>query len=69
MQPQDLDTSYNDGAVKGDGKGLPDKGTATGLNGDSYDADLSGDATNRKGRISGSTQSDAAFDNLPGKPD
>lgn len=68
MQPQDLDTSYNDGNVKGDKKPLPDKGTATGSNGDAYGADLSVDATNSMGQISGDTKSDAPFDNLPDNP-
>lgn len=65
MQPQYLDVEYNDGVVKGDSKAMPDKGTRTGMNGDSYDADLDVDATNRLGKISGSTKSDSPFDNLP----
>lgn len=68
MQPQELDTSYHDGQIKGDAKGMPDKGTHTGLNGDSYDADLNTDATNRMGKVSG-TKSDSPFDNMPSKPD
>lgn len=68
MQPQEFDTSYNEGQVKGDNKGVPDRGTSTGMNGDSYDADLNIDATNRTGKISG-TKSDSPFDNFPSKPD
>jgi len=68
MQPQELDVSYHDGIVKGDAKGMPDKGTQTGMNGDSYGADLGPDATNRKGGITGATHSDAPFDNMPANP-
>lgn len=35
--------------VRGDTKAMPDKGTSTGMNGDSYGAALGQDATNRKG--------------------
>ncbi len=69
MQPQELDVDYNDGVVKGDGKGMPDKGTKTGLNGDTYGAAINVDATNSVGKITGATKSDAPFDNLPDNPD
>lgn len=69
MQPQDLEVDYNDGVIKGDTKGLPNKGTTTGLNGDTYDADLSLDATNPLGKITGATKSQSPFDNLPQNPD
>lgn len=40
---------------------LPDRGTSTGMNGDSYGADLSVDATNRMGGMKSATQSDTVF--------
>lgn len=46
------------GIVMGDTKAMPNRGTSTGMNGDSYDADLSQDSTNRIVGISGSTKSD-----------
>ena len=39
------------GQVQGDDRPLPDRSTRTGLNGDTYGADLSPSATNRQGRI------------------
>lgn len=39
--------------VRGDTKAMPDKGTSTGMNGDSYGAALGQDATNRMGAING----------------
>ena len=44
---------------------LPDRGTGTGLNGSTYDADLSTDATNRLGSLK-DTGSDAASETCPG---
>lgn len=44
------------GDLQGDTKAMPDRGTTTGLNGDTYGADLSQDATNRQGSVS--TKSD-----------
>jgi hypothetical protein len=35
-----------DGSLRGDSKGLPERGTKTGMNGDSYGASLDKDATN-----------------------
>lgn len=35
--------------VRGDTKAMPDKGTSTGMTGDSYGANLAQDATNSKG--------------------
>lgn len=45
------------GVVRGDSGAMPDRGTKTGMNGDTYGADLSPEATNRQGGISGATQS------------
>lgn len=53
------DCNYKpNGEVQGDSKAIPDRGTSTGMNGDSYGADLSQDSTNSAGSIKGSTQSD-----------
>lgn len=38
---------------------LPDRGTSTGMNGDTYGADLSVDATNSMGGLGTKTKSDA----------
>ena len=46
------------GDLQGDTKAMPDRGTSTGMNGDTYEADLAPDATNRIVGISGSTKSD-----------
>lgn len=46
---------------------LPDRGTSTGLQGDTYGADISINATNREGGISGSTKSAEAFERCPGE--
>ena len=47
---------------------MPDRGTSTGMNGDTYGADLSGDATNRIVGISGKTKSHGAMENCcPGE--
>ncbi len=48
------------GELQGDAGAIPSRGTGTGLNGDTYGADLSVDATNRAGSIKGSTKSDPA---------
>lgn len=45
------------GELQGDTKPMPDRGTGTGLNGDTYGADIGVDATNSMGRMSG-TKSD-----------
>lgn len=50
--------SGNNDTVRGDTKGMPDRGTSTGMNGDSYGAGLSQDSTNGIGPITGSTKSD-----------
>jgi hypothetical protein len=47
------------GDLQGDTKGMPDRGTSTGMNGDSYDADLGQDSTNRIVGIGGATKSDS----------
>lgn len=44
---------------------LANRGTSTGMNGDTYGADTSGDATNSLGRL-GDTTSDMAEENCPG---
>ena len=47
------------GDLQGDTKAMPDRGTGTGLNGDTYGADISGDACNCiEENISRSTMSD-----------
>ena len=46
------------GVVQGDSKAMPYMGTETGMNGDSYGADLSMDAENGMGNITRYTQSD-----------
>ena len=46
------------GKLQGDVSEIPDRGTSTGVVGGNYGADLSVDATNRHGRISGATGSD-----------
>lgn len=43
------------------GISLPDRGTSTGLNGDTYGADLSADATNSLGKMGQDTGSHEAF--------
>ena len=49
----------------GAGGNLPDRGTSTGLNGDTYGASLNGDATNSLGSLSG-TGSAPADETCPG---
>lgn len=56
------------GVVQGDSKAIPDAGSHTGMNGDSYGADLGQDATNGKGSITGSTKSDPMMDDCNHKP-
>lgn len=48
-----------DASLRGDDKAMPDRGTSTGVT-DTYGADLSQTAKNRKGGISGATGSDPA---------
>lgn len=60
------------GKLNATGKGgadinLPDRGTSTGLNGDTYGADLSINATNAQGNISKDTGSHPAFEECPGE--
>ena len=55
--------------LHGDDKPMPDKGTSTGMNGNTYGADLSVDATNSAGQISSATMSQAALDNCVPMPD
>lgn len=41
------ETNYiPNGELQGDTKPMPDRGTSTGLNGDTYGADIGSDATN-----------------------
>lgn len=57
-----------DGSLRGENVGaLPDKGSGTGLNGDTYGASLDKDATNRMGSLTG-TDSDPADQCMPLKP-
>lgn len=51
------------GDLQGDDKGMPDRGTKTGMNGDTYGASLDVDATNTIGKMTG-TDSDP-IDGLP----
>lgn len=53
------------GELQGDTKAIPSKGTGTGMNGDTYGADLGPDATGRIGGIGGSTKSDPGDEGLP----
>lgn len=46
------------GNLQGDTKPMPDRGTGTGLNGDTYGADIGQDATNVEGRIGSASKSD-----------
>lgn len=45
------------GQLQGDDRAMPDRGTSTGFNGDTYGADTSPTSTNRMGGISSHTQS------------
>lgn len=51
-----------DGSLRGDSKNIPDRGTKTGLNGDTYGASLERDATNGKGSF------DAGSDPMSERP-
>ena len=53
------------GVVQGDSGAMPDRGTSTGFNGDTYGADTSQSAINREGGIKSHTQSHAP-DERPG---
>lgn len=55
------------GELQGDTKPLADKGTGTGMNGDSYGADLGGDSTNSQGKAGG-TGSDSMAEVMNHKP-
>ena len=62
------------GDLQGDVSPLPDRGTLTGLEGDTYDADLGLDATNGMGSIARDCASDApdeenVNDDDAGKPE
>lgn len=54
------------GDLQGDTKGMPDRGTKTGMNGDTYGASLDVDATNSMG--SANTPSDPLADCFNDKP-
>jgi hypothetical protein len=56
------------GDLQGDTKAMPDRGTGTGMDGDSYGASLSPDAINRTGGMGGAAKSDPAERCLPLKP-
>lgn len=66
MKPQD--NYIPSGTLQGDDKAMPDRGTSTGMNGDTYGADLSVDATNRIGSV-GEDASQSTFKDTvyPGK--
>ena len=51
--------------LEGDSKPMGNAGTGTGLNGDTYGADISGDATNPLGNITGATKSDHDMEGIP----
>lgn len=53
------------GQLQGDDRPMPNRGTGTGMNGDTYGANLNPEATNRIGGISSATKSDAP-DEKPG---
>lgn len=55
----------SDGNVRGDDRPLPNRGTGTGLTGDTYGASIDQSAINRRGGISGTCGSDAPFNNTP----
>lgn len=64
------DTNFRptpDAKLRGDDKAMPDRGTGTGVT-DTYGADLSPQAQNRKGKITGATGSDPADENCNCKP-
>ena len=48
------------GVVQGDSGAMPDRGTGTGFNGDTYGADTSQSAINRLGGIKSATKSNPA---------
>lgn len=53
------------GELQGDSRPMPNRGTGTGMNGDTYGADLSQSATNRTVGIKGSTKSDPHGMDMP----
>lgn len=54
------DSNYKpSGELQGDTKAMPNRGTSTGMNGDTYGASLEQGATNSQGRIGSATKSDA----------
>lgn len=60
------ETNYKPtGALQGDDRAIPHRGSMTGMNGDTYGADLAGGSTNRQGSLTGATKSDA-IDMEPG---
>lgn len=46
------------GELQGDTKAMPDRGTGTGLNGDTYGASIDVGATNSTGKMGGAAKSD-----------
>jgi hypothetical protein len=53
------------GQLQGDTGAMPDRGTSVGMAGDSYGADLSQDAIDRAGSITGSSKSDPMEETEP----
>ena len=54
-----MDQFYRpNGELQGDDGEMPDRGTGTGLNGDTYGASLDQNATNSRGGLGGATKSD-----------
>lgn len=56
------------GTLQGDTRPLPDRGTSAGMNGDTYGADLSPDATNRIVGIAGACKSDPWQEDMSDDP-
>ena len=54
-----------DGTVQGDSHGMPNRGTSTGMNGDTYGADLSQSGTNRMKGIRQDAKSDPHGQKVP----
>lgn len=67
MHPLSELASLNSVGKGGADNSLPNRGTSTGLNGDTYGADISVNATNSMGKMKAGTQSAPAHESCPGK--
>lgn len=66
---KDPDSNYTpNGMLQGDDKAMPDRGTKTGFNGDTYGASVDGNATNSMGKITGATKSDPMMEDAVDDP-